>query len=174
MYDMMSAEMFFSCLFFIVALIIMNYWLINMFVAVSKYCLFRHIWKGLTMSPQSLIRSIQSSETPSTALFLPMPQDTFKTHMRTGLTCLGGAPGSAPSFGRASCFGCSSSLLTQLYKPLASITCLHSTPTLSRLLPWFSPSSLILRLSCACFRTFPIGRRSSLPQETGWTSFWRS
>lgn len=36
MYNMMDAEMFFSCLFFIFGLIVMNYWLINMFVAVSK------------------------------------------------------------------------------------------------------------------------------------------
>lgn len=40
MYDMMNAEMFFSCLFFIGGLIVMNYWLINMFVAVSKSCPF--------------------------------------------------------------------------------------------------------------------------------------
>ncbi|KAK4699887.1 hypothetical protein P7C70_g6370, partial [Phenoliferia sp. Uapishka_3] len=34
MYDMMDADFFVSCLYFIVCLIVLNYWLINMFVAV--------------------------------------------------------------------------------------------------------------------------------------------
>ncbi|KAI8139587.1 Ion transport protein-domain-containing protein [Fennellomyces sp. T-0311] len=34
MYNMMDAEYFFVCLFFIISVIIMNYWLINLFVAV--------------------------------------------------------------------------------------------------------------------------------------------
>jgi len=34
MYDMMSAEYFASCLYFIVGVIVLNFWLINMFVAV--------------------------------------------------------------------------------------------------------------------------------------------
>ena len=34
MYNMMDADFFVSCLYFIVCLIVLNYWLINMFVAV--------------------------------------------------------------------------------------------------------------------------------------------
>lgn len=34
MYDMMDADFFVSCLYFIACLIVLNYWLINMFVAV--------------------------------------------------------------------------------------------------------------------------------------------
>ena len=34
MYNMMDAEYFIVCLYFIVSVIIMNYWLINLFVAV--------------------------------------------------------------------------------------------------------------------------------------------
>jgi voltage-dependent calcium channel len=34
MYQMMDAEFFISCFFFIVCLIVLNFWLINLFVAV--------------------------------------------------------------------------------------------------------------------------------------------
>jgi hypothetical protein len=34
MYDMMSAEYFVSCLFFIICIIVLNFWLLNLFVAV--------------------------------------------------------------------------------------------------------------------------------------------
>jgi uncharacterized membrane protein len=34
MYGMMDADYFASCLFFIVCLVVLNFWLINMFVAV--------------------------------------------------------------------------------------------------------------------------------------------
>ena len=34
MYQMIDAEFFISCFFFIVAIIVLNFWLINLFVAV--------------------------------------------------------------------------------------------------------------------------------------------
>jgi hypothetical protein len=34
MYDMMDAEYFVACLYFIVIVIVMNFWLLNLFVAV--------------------------------------------------------------------------------------------------------------------------------------------
>jgi hypothetical protein len=34
MYAMMDAEFFISCLFFIIGIVILNFWLINLFVAV--------------------------------------------------------------------------------------------------------------------------------------------
>lgn len=34
MYDMMDSEFFISCFFFIVCIIVLNFWLINLFVAV--------------------------------------------------------------------------------------------------------------------------------------------
>lgn len=34
MYDMIDAEFFISCLFFIVCIVVLNFWLINLFVAV--------------------------------------------------------------------------------------------------------------------------------------------
>lgn len=34
MYSMIDAEFFVSCLFFIIAIIVLNFWLINLFVAV--------------------------------------------------------------------------------------------------------------------------------------------
>lgn len=34
MYSMIDAEYFVSCLFFIIAIIVLNFWLINLFVAV--------------------------------------------------------------------------------------------------------------------------------------------
>jgi len=34
MYSMIDSEFFFSCIFFIVAIIVLNFWLINLFVAV--------------------------------------------------------------------------------------------------------------------------------------------
>ena len=34
MYSMMDAEFFVSCFFFIVCIIVLNFWLINLFVAV--------------------------------------------------------------------------------------------------------------------------------------------
>lgn len=34
MYAMIDAEFFISCLFFIIAIIVLNFWLINLFVAV--------------------------------------------------------------------------------------------------------------------------------------------
>lgn len=34
MYDMMDAEYFIACLYFVIIVIILNYWLINLFVAV--------------------------------------------------------------------------------------------------------------------------------------------
>ena len=34
MYQMMDSEFFVSCIFFIVGIIVLNYWLLNLFVAV--------------------------------------------------------------------------------------------------------------------------------------------
>ena len=34
MYDMMDADYFVSCVFFIICLLVINFWLLNMFVAV--------------------------------------------------------------------------------------------------------------------------------------------
>lgn len=62
MYNMMDAEFFVSCFFFIVCIVVLNFWLINLFVAVitNTFSAIRKDTKKSAFGAAACVYSIKS------------------------------------------------------------------------------------------------------------------